>query len=257
MSRRTVIVTGAAGSIGRACCQRFLADGAQVIAIDIDSAALERMESKAGTTRGALHRIVADVTNEAEVKRLVAQMLERFGAISVLVNNAGGNRSTLLENTTSADWKADIELNLNAAYYLSVAVIPSMRDNGGGTIINIGSVNGINIYGDPGYSAAKAGLIQFTKFVAVEYGAAGIRANVVCPGTVQGDVWNAFVDKQANFYEEVKELYSTKRLCVPDDVAGPVFFLCSADARGINGSMLVVDGGLTAGVPSIMHKFSN
>ncbi|UTY57065.1 SDR family oxidoreductase [Massilia sp. erpn] len=253
---RVVMVTGAAGSIGRAICQRFLADGADVLAIDINGAGLDALASQLQGGAARLTPLLADVTDPLQVQALVARAVEQHGAISVLINNAGGNRSTQLCHTTVADWQADVNLNLNAAYYLTSALLPHMAEQGGACIVNIGSVNGIHIYGDPGYSAAKAGLINFTQFVAVEYGNQGIRANIVCPGTVKTAAWNQILAEQPGFYENVQQLYANGQLCVPEDVAGPVFFLCSADARMINGATLVVDGGLTAGVPSIMKKFS-
>lgn len=255
--QRVVIVSGAAGCIGRAICKRFLQSGDVVIAVDNNLDSLESMAAKININCDSLVLSCADATNEQDVYRVVAETLKKFNKISILINNVGGNRTTLLRETNSFDWKSDIDLNLNTAYYFSSASMPHMLEMQEGVIVNIGSVNGINIYGDPGYSAAKAGLINFTKFLATEYGAKGIRANIVCPGTVRTDAWAKMLIDRPEFYEDVRQLYSSNEICSPDDVAGPVYFLCSADAKAINGATLVVDGGLTAGVPFIMKKFTS
>lgn len=255
-SRRVVIVTGAAGCIGTAICQRFLKEGDLVVAVDNNLDSLHSMPERMAINCDALVLRGADVANEEEVRQLVAEIIARFSRISVLINNVGGNKTTLFSNTSSSDWKADLDLNLNTAFYCAHYSLPYMVERGEGVIVNIGSVNGINIYGDPGYSAAKAGLINFTKFLATEYGGKGIRVNVVCPGTVKTEAWKEMLKKRPTFYDDIKKLYSSNKICDPNDVAGPVYFLCGQDAAGINGSTLVVDGGLTAGIPHIMKTFS-
>ncbi|WP_440683457.1 SDR family oxidoreductase [Cysteiniphilum halobium] len=252
-----VLITGAAGSIGSAITQRFLMNGCTVIACDIDQSALMHLVSCHQEHQNRLEPILLDVTDEDAVNYQIIDILAKYKTIDTLVNNAGGNHSTLLDNTTSREWKLDLELNLNAAFYMSKAILPSMVKHGSGNIINIGSVNSTTIFGDPGYSAAKAGLINYTKFVATEYGPRGVRSNIVCPGSVKTKAWDDMLKQTPELYMKFSKLCSLGRIATPEDVAGVVSFLASSDAQMMNGSVLVVDGGLTAGIPEIMNNFTD
>jgi NAD(P)-dependent dehydrogenase (short-subunit alcohol dehydrogenase family) len=256
MSTRIVLVTGAAGCIGRAITGRFLQQGETVIALDIDRDALSALPERLGVVSERLLPVEADVTDEPLIKRKVDELAAEVGPVSVLVNNAGGNRTTLLGETTAADWRADIELNLNAAFYMCSAVVPHMLAQKSGCILNIGSVNGLSVYGDPGYSAAKAGLIHFTRLLATEYGRRGIRSNVICPGTVKTEAWAAMLKARPSLFEKLRDLCSLGDIAAPEDVASLVRFLASDEARMIHGSTLVIDGGLSAGIPSVMSAFT-
>ncbi len=128
-----------------------------------------------------------------------------------------------------------------------VAVLPGMQDRGRGTIVSVSSVNGLTTLGHPGYSAAKAGLISFTKSLAVEYGRYGIRANVICPGTVRTPVWNDRIRRKPEIFEELVKWYPLRRVVDPADLAKAAAFLASDDASAITGVVLPVDCGLMAG----------
>jgi NAD(P)-dependent dehydrogenase (short-subunit alcohol dehydrogenase family) len=256
MSTGIVLVTGAAGSIGRAICRRFLLQGETVVALDVNAARLKRVPRQLRPAPGKLVTIVADVTDEASIRRAARDIDRTVGAVSVLVNNAGGNRTTLIAETTPLSWRADIELNLNSAFYLCRALLPGMLKRRQGCIINIGSVNGLAVYSDPAYSAAKAGLIHFTKFLATEFGRRGIRSNVVCPGTVRTEAWTKMLKRKPELFARLTDLCPLGEIATPDDVAAAVCFLASDDARRIHGSVLVVDGGLTAGNAAVMSAFA-
>lgn len=255
-NKKIAIVTGAAGSIGSAICEKFLDNDYIVVALDKDILGLKKLQTTCIKKEESLIVKEVDITDEKLISSIISSTYNDLGRIDVLVNNAGGNLTTLMSNTTSKEWKADIELNLNSAYYLCNKVIPLMVAHGGGDIVNISSVNGLSTFGDPGYSAAKSGLISLTKFIAVEYGKNNIRANVVCPGTVRTQAWDVYIKDNPDFFTTVKNYYPSARVCEPEDVANPVFFLCSTESIGMNGSTVVVDGGLTAGNPTVMKSFT-
>lgn len=137
--------------------------------------------------------------------------------------------------------------NLNGAYFCAHAVLPVMQDKGIGSIVNVGSVNGLGALGDPAYSAAKAGMISMTRSLALEYGRFGIRVNIVLPGTVRTPIWDDRAKKEPQVLATLKRWYPLGRIVEPIDVARAIAFLASDHAAGITGAALPVDCGLTAG----------
>lgn len=251
---QTIIVTGGAGDIGRALSARFLKDGHRVAMFDRDEAALHKATEALGFPAG-LMGFVADVTDLGSVKAAIAHAESHFGSIDVLVNNAGGVVSPTLAQTSEAGWLADIELNLNGAWRCARAVQDSMVARRRGIILNISSVNGSGIYGYPAYSAAKAGLNQLTRFLAVELGRHGIRANAIAPGSVKTQAWKARVEQNPEIFERLKRWYPLGDICVPEDIAGVAAFLIGPDARMITGAILPVDGGLSVGSTTMAREF--
>lgn len=251
---QTIVVTGGAGDIGRALCRRFLSDGHRVAMLDRSGEALSRAVAGLGSPDDLLD-IEADVTSLDSVQGAVGTIEERFGGIDVLVNNAGGVVSPTLGTTQEADWLADIDLNLNGAWRCVRAVQDGMIARGRGTILNISSVNGSGIYGYPAYSAAKAGLNQMTRFLAVELGRHGIRANAIAPGSVKTQAWKERVEQNPEIFERLKRWYPLGDICVPDDIAGVAAFLIGPDARMITGAVLPVDGGLSVGSTTMAREF--
>ncbi|PTB22701.1 short-chain dehydrogenase [Trinickia symbiotica] len=242
---RVVLVTGACGGIGSALCRRFVEAGDHVLALDIDAGALSALAGELGADR--MSPVTADLSEAAAVKSAVAQAVAAKGPVDVLVANAGAARSGTLASTDPASWQHDVHLNLNGTYHTVEAVRASMIERKRGAIVLIGSVNGMTALGHPAYSAAKAGLISYTKALAMELGRHGIRANIVCPGTVKTPAWQARVDKNPQVFEALKKWYPLGDFPTPDDVADAVMFLASPMARVITGVALPVDGGLLAG----------
>ncbi|VWB87394.1 SDR family oxidoreductase [Burkholderia lata] len=238
---RTTLVTGAAGGIGQALCRTFLAAGDYVLALDRDRAALDRFLDTLGDAR--VTPVVDDLT---DAERL-GSLLESHPPVDVLVANAGTAASTTLRDTTPTTWRTDLDANLTATYMSVEAVLPGMRARGRGAIAIIGSVNGVHALGHPAYSAAKAGLISYTKSLAIEYGRDGVRANIVLPGTVKTPAWEARVERNPQVFEALRKWYPLDDFATPDDVAQAALFLCSPAARIITGVALPVDGGLLAG----------
>ena len=250
----TVLVTGGAGDIGRALARRFLSDGYRVVLVDRNGDALDGAahDLSAGDR---LACITADVTDSPSIIEAVAQAEAAFGSVDILVNNAGGVTAPTLAATDETAWLADLDLNLNGAWRCVRAVQDGMMTRRRGVIINISSANATGIYGYPAYSAAKAGLEHFTRFLAVELGRYGIRANAIAPGSVKTQAWNERVARDPEILERVKRWYPSGDVCLPEDVAGLAAFLASPDARMINGAVIALDGGLTAGSTTMAREF--
>jgi NAD(P)-dependent dehydrogenase (short-subunit alcohol dehydrogenase family) len=253
MTQSVAIVTGAAGDIGRAIASRLADDHDVLLLVDIDLVAAE----KAARMLGPVERFVAfscDVTS-AESVAAMAKAAAALGALRTLVNNAGAARAVSLQSTTPEDWRADTALNLEAPFLCFMAVADLLKATQG-SVINIASVNGMNVFGHPAYSTAKAGMLHFTKLVAVEYGKFGIRSNAIAPGTVRTQAWEARAAANPNVFEEARRWYPLQRVADPMDVANAVGFLASPQANGISGVCLPVDCGLTAGQAELARTFS-
>lgn len=253
MTPTLAIVTGAAGDIGRAIVSRLAADHDRVLLVDVDGAAAEKAARALGSA-DRFEAVTCDITDTEALSRL-ADRAAGSGTVRTLVNNAGAARAVSLHDTTPEIWRMDSQLNLEAAYLTFRALSDQLKASKG-SLINIASVNGLGVFGHPAYSAAKAGLIHFTRLVAVEYGKFGIRANTVAPGTVRTQAWEARAAANPNVFDEAKRWYPLQRVVDPRDVAEAVAFLASPLAAAISGVCLPVDCGLTAGQAELAGTFS-
>ncbi len=239
---KTVAITGAAGGIGQWLCRFFGEAGATIAALDRSEAVLD-LPGKLRADGIAVKAAVANVDDAAAV----AAAFDRFGAVHVLINNAGGSHHPLIATTDAAGWQEEIAANLNGAYICARAVLPQMVERRGGNIVNIGSVNGLAALGDAAYSAAKAGLISLTRSIAQEYGRYNIRANIVLPGTVRTPIWDARRAKDPEVLRTLERWYALGRIVEPDEVARVVAFLASDAASAVTGAAIPVDCGLMSG----------
>jgi meso-butanediol dehydrogenase/(S,S)-butanediol dehydrogenase/diacetyl reductase len=243
----SVIVTGGGSGIGRAMAKRFAAEGASVVVADVVGTRAEEVVAEIGADGGTAIARQADVTVAADVAAMEEAARAAFGSIDVLVNNAGvGGADGLLE-IDEARWDSDIAVNLKAAFLCSKAVLPGMIERRSGVIVNIASVNGLAFFANEAYSAAKAGMINLTRSIAVRYGGFGIRANAIAPGTIRTAIWQERVDKEPAIFERLVRWYPLGRVGEPEDVASAALFLASDEAAWITGEVLRVDGGLLAG----------
>jgi NAD(P)-dependent dehydrogenase (short-subunit alcohol dehydrogenase family) len=243
---KIVAITGAAGGIGEALCRHFGAAGARIAALDKRPAVVDLAEALRHDGVDATAAQV-DIADAAAVRNAFATVETALGPVDILINNAGYSDHVSLERTSPEGWRADVEGNLNGAYYCSHAVLPAMKARTGGAIVTVGSVNAFHALGDPAYSAAKAGLISLTKALAMEFGRFGIRANIVCPGTVRTPIWEQRIAKNPQILEQLSRWYPLGRIVEPAEVARAVAFLASDAASAITGAVLPVDCGLTAG----------
>jgi NAD(P)-dependent dehydrogenase (short-subunit alcohol dehydrogenase family) len=229
---KVVAITGAAGGIGQSLCRFFADEGAVIAALD-----------KNPETEG----YVVDVGDAGAVSAAFKKIAADLGPVDILVNNAGFSEHPTFARTDPRGWEHDVNGNLNGAYYCAHAVLPGMQEKKAGSIIAIGSVNGLSALGDPAYSAAKAGMISLTRSLALEYGRFGIRSNIVLPGTVRTPLWERRASKDSTVLETLRRWYPLGRIVEPIDVARAVGFLASDAAAAITGVSLPVDCGLSAG----------
>lgn len=256
---KIALVTGAASGIGRACAAALAREGAQVVACDVDAAGL------AETAAQGREMVVLplDVTQEDAWTSVIAEVEARFGALHVLVNNAGVCISAGLMEMTLETWRRQNAVNLDGVFLGVRAALPLMERSGGGAIINISSVAGLKgIRGLAGYCASKGGVRLFTKAAALECAAAGkgVRVNSIHPGAIETPIWvkmqhGGSLPPGSNTVAE--EMSATRASAAratplgfagaPDDIAEGVVYLASDAARFVTGAELVIDGGVYAG----------
>ena len=241
LSGRVALVTGASRGIGRAIATRLAAAGAHVVA----AARGENARGTADSIReagGSAESIGLDVTDAAGVDAAVAGIMAGKGRIDILVNNAGITRDTLMLRMKRDDWDAVLQTNLTAAFTSVQAVLKPMIKQRSGRIINITSVVGQSgNAGQANYAASKAGLIGFTKALALEVASRNVTVNAVAPGLIDTDMTRAIAE---GAHEEWAARIPLKRLGTPDDVANAVVFLASDEAAYITGHVLAVNGGM-------------
>ncbi|MDI7775759.1 SDR family oxidoreductase [Asticcacaulis sp. EMRT-3] len=248
-SGKVVLITGAAGGIGQGLCEAFLGWNATVLAFDRAAETLDGMDAR-------LHKATPDLTDLEAVKAAVAALTAKTGPVDILINNAGAAAAVSLSTLTPDDWAHDLAINLSAAYHCVEATKAAMFARGSGVVINIGTVNAMLAIGHPAYSAAKAGLVSYTKALAVEYGPRGLRANLVAPGTVKTQAWNARAAQKPEVFDDLKKWYPLRDFATPQDIANAVAFLASDLGRMITGVVLPVDAGLTAGNPVLASELT-
>jgi len=247
-----IVVTGAAGDIGRALVEVFVGRGKAVCGWDFDA---RRLSENGTLFPSGYSSVQVDVTDAKSVELAYAQTVAEGDSVSVLINCVGAVTQPRLAETREDDWQRDIDVNLSGAFRCLQAVKPAMIEAGVGNIINITSVNGVAMYGYPGYSAAKAGLIQLTKFAATELGPFGIRVNAIMPGTVRTKAWDERLAADPAILDNVKKYYSLRDVCAPADIAELAWFLACGPSRMINGAIIPIDGGLTAGIGQVAGDF--
>ena len=241
MENKIALVTGGSRGIGKAVAIKMAQSGFDVI---INYAGNTEAAQKTVEEIKALGRnceaFKFNVANQEEVDENIAKIIEKYGKIDVLVNNAGITRDDLFIRMTADKWNDVINTNLNSAYYVSKPVVKLMMKQRFGSIVNISSV--VGVYGNIGqanYAASKAGLIGFTKSLAKELGARNIRVNAIAPGFIETDM-----TKDLNSTEEFLKFITLKRLGTAQDIAEAVKFL-AIDAQYVTGQVLEVDGGMT------------
>lgn len=243
---KVAIVTGGADGMGAACVERLAAEGARVFAIDIDGVKAESLTAKLAIAGRAVEALQADVTLEAELTTALAAAEARAGRVDILINVAGGSAPGLIAELDTAVWDRLYALNVRSTVIACRAVLPAMRRQGGGSIVNMASISGLR--GDPGwaaYNSAKAAIINLTQCLAWEVGRHGIRANVVCPGPIASP-------RMLGSLPDHGVMAAFDRACAigrmgrPEEAAAAILFLASDEASFVTGAALVVDGGLTA-----------
>jgi NAD(P)-dependent dehydrogenase (short-subunit alcohol dehydrogenase family) len=236
---KSVLITGAGGGIGRSLVQAFAAAGASIIGADREASMLDGLD--------LTHTILFDQSDAKATRAAIEQHLATHGAPDAVVSNAGFTRAETLDDLDDDIWASEMAINLNGAYALTDPIVKAMAARGQGSLVFISSVNALGHYGNPAYSAAKAGLIAYAKAIAVERGGQGVRANVIAPGSVRTPAWDHRLAGDPTLLDNVLPHYPLGRMVLPMEVANAAVFLASAAASGITGTVLPVDAGLTAG----------
>jgi 3-oxoacyl-[acyl-carrier protein] reductase len=239
---KVAIVTGSARGLGAATARRLAEEGAKVVITDINAEGAEATAAALRADGLAALCIVADITRSADVQRLVEQTVAHFGALHILVNNAGFPRDGFIVKMTESDWDLVVDVMLKGAFLACKAVMPQLIAQGWGRIINISSRAHFGNPGQANYSAAKAGLIGMAKALCIEEGRYGITVNCVAPGFMETEMVQALPN-----YERIRdkaiESQPIKRVGRPGDIADAVAFLASERASFISGEVLHVSGG--------------
>lgn len=244
---RVAIVTGAASGLGRGIARALAAEGARVAILDLNEAgARETVEAIRGAG-GEAQAIRTDVTARAEVEAAVAEVVRRHGSVDILVNNAGWDRPMPFLETDEAFWDRILAINLKAHFHMVQVVLPHMIRQGRGKVVAIASDAGrVGSSGEAVYSAAKGGVIAFTKTLAREMARHRINVNCVCPGPSETPLFQTeFSAGKPGLAEALRKAIPWGRLGTPEDLAGAVVFLASDEAEFITGQTLSVSGGLT------------
>lgn len=247
LAGKATIVTGGASGIGRATARLFAAEGARVGLIDRDGDGARAVMAEIVAAGGMAHAATADVSDGAAVERAVGALVAALGGLNIIVNNAAISAGDGVLEMDETTWDLNLAVVLKSQFLVTRAALPALLTSGTAAIVNIASVNGLTGIGEEAYSAAKAGVINLTKNMAVRYGSRGVRVNVVCPGTIQTPIWQSRLDKDPQVFDRLAKWYPLGRVGQPDDVAKAALFLASDDAAWITGAVLNVDGGLTAG----------
>ena len=247
LENKIALITGAGEGIGHATALMMARDGARVAVVDRQQALGEATVELIRSNGGDAIFIKADVSRHDDIRAMVRKTVEHFGRLDCAVNNAARSASfALTADTEEKHWDQTNDVSLKGVWLCMKYQIPAMLQNGGGSIVNISSLAGIQgeVLQAP-YSAAKAGVIGLTKTAAGEYAQRNIRVNAVCPGGILTRGMSNYLDSVPGAREKVENTHAMRRLGKPEEIADAVCFLCSDRSSFITGHPLIVDGGIT------------
>ena len=241
---RRILITGAASGIGLATAARFAAEGAKVAMLDRNEGQLATQSARLG-----LVAVTADVADEASVQAAVAQAVRDLGGLDGVVNAAGVDLLRPFAETTAADWRRVMAVDIDGPFHICAAALPAMRAAGRGTIVNIASGAGLRpIENRTAYCSAKAALVMFSKALAMDLTADHIRVNAICPGFIDTPMARGSYEQAPDPEAELRKImdrYVIKRAGQPDDIANAALFLTCDESAYVTGTAMAVDGGRT------------
>ncbi|MCA1027301.1 glucose 1-dehydrogenase [Cytobacillus kochii] len=241
---KVAIITGAANGMGAAEAKLFAKEGAKVVATDLQMETLNKVVAEIKEAGGEAIALAHNVTSEEQWQAVINETIEQFGKLDILINNAGVASPKTLEDMSMDEWNKILDIDLNGCVIGMKYVIPELKKNGSGAIVNISSIGGIvGMAGTSPYTAAKGALRVLSKSAAIEYGKKNIRVNSVHPGIISTPMTAPSMESALPFYQTYTQLPYFGN---PEDVAYGVLFLASDEARFVTGTELVIDGGWTA-----------
>lgn len=247
LKSKVAIITGGARGIGKTIAEFFAKEEANICAVDIDKDSIDSFIKAFNERNAPCIGVVANTTQEEEVREVVIKTIDTFGRVDILVNNAGGGSPiTSIDDVNLEEWEKILRNNLTGTFLCSKAVIPYMKKQGNGKIINISSIAGrfFSPLAGPHYASAKAGIQGLTRQLARELGPFGITVNAVAPGTTLTErVEKKWLSRAEEYRHQLLSMIPLGRLARPEDIAGPVLFLASSLSDYVNGVTLDVNGG--------------
>ena len=243
LSNRVGIVTGAGQGIGRIIANLLAENGAKVAVNDVNMELVEKVVNEINLHNSVAIGIKADVSNSDEVRAMVDEVVQEFGTVDILINNAGVLRPTKFEQIDEKEWDLVIDVNLKGTFLCSKRVIPIMKKNGKGKIVNISSSAGksVSTLGGAHYTASKAGVLGLTRHLANEVAGYGINVNAICPGLIDTEMVRK--NCSSELIKKYGESFPISRLGTPVEVAELVLFLVSDESSYITGSSIDINGG--------------
>jgi len=240
---KVALITGGASGIGKATARRLAGEGAAVAIADVDEAGGRATSGELEQAGGRSVFVPTDVTRAADAEKMVALTVSHFGRLDVLVASAGKGAGGTVDDTSEEDWDGIVDLDLKGVFLSAKFAIPEMRKSGGGAVVCISSVGGLRgNWGGPAFGAAKGGVINLTRHLAVAHAADNIRANCICPGVIETPLTAGWLS-DPEVLESVVARHPIGRLGTPEEVAAAAAFLASDEASFITGAILAVDGG--------------
>jgi 3-oxoacyl-[acyl-carrier protein] reductase len=241
---RVALITGSGSGIGEATVRRFVREGAVVVINDIDGDQARSVTAELQRGGARALSVAVDVTRRADVEAMVICVVDQFGRLDVLVNNAGINRDAMSHKMTEEQWDQVLTVNLKGTFLCAQAALPRMREKGWGRVINTSSIASLGNIGQANYAASKAGVIGLTRTLALEYAKFGITVNCVAPGPVMTRMLAGVPEP---IREKIVAQVPVGRIARPEEIAAVHAFLASDDAAFITGQVFFVDGGMSVG----------